>query len=125
MQSISQGTQRVKLPLALYPTAAQERIADGLLADMFQLDVREVRAMNAFMHDLLISRAIEGGYIKSDWTPKAHGLAATLDELSKAIFGHWSKLLTQVERDERRHVLFVLRILKRQFASTQLKAYHV
>lgn len=104
-----------KLPIALYPTAAQDRLSDGMVADMFQLDVRYVRAMNSFTRDLLVSRAIERGYVPKEWAPRSHLYAIALEELSRAMLGHWSKLLTAVEREERRHVQFVLRIQRRQY----------
>lgn len=108
-----------KLPTTLFPTAAQDRISDTVLADALKLDVTRVRAMNCFTRDLLISRAIEGGFIRSNWSPKGLTYTAVLDELSRAILGHWSKLLTQTERDERRHVQFVLRIVRRQYVTTR------
>lgn len=101
--------------LALYPSAAQERLSEGVVADAFGIDVRHVRAMNSFVKDLLISRAIEAGYIRSNWSPRSRHFAGILDELSRSILGHWAKLLTPVEREERRHVLFVIRIVRRQF----------
>lgn len=104
-----------ELPLALYPTAAQERVSEGLLAHMFLLDIREVRAMNAFTHDLLISRAREGSYVPIKWEPRARDYFSVLNELSRAVLGHWSKLLTPTEREERRHVQFVLRVIRRQY----------
>lgn len=119
------SSHATKLPMSLYPTAAQERISEGTLADMFQIDIREVRAMNAFTTDLLISRAIEGGFISKEWTPRSHTMSSALEELSRAIFGHWSKLLTQTERDERRHVSFVLRVFKRQFSQPMKVQYYV
>lgn len=109
------GPADLHLPLSLYPTAAQEHVTEGMLADMFRLDVREVRAMNAFTHDLLISRAIEAGYISLTWSPRSHSFPSVLEELSRAILGHWSRLLTTTEREERRHVLFVIRALRRQY----------
>lgn len=103
------------LPMPLFPTAASERISDGVLADMFLLDVRFVRAQNSFTRDLLISRAIESGYIQRDWSPLSHNYERVLEDLSRAILGHWSKLLTPIEREERCHVLFVIKHLKRQY----------
>lgn len=103
------------LPLSLYPTAAQNRCTEGQLADFFLLDIRYVRAMNAFTKDLLISRAIEGGYVSRSWTPKSVEYPRLLEDLSRSIMGHWSILLTSTEREERRHVLFVLRVLRRSF----------
>lgn len=103
------------LPLSLYPTAAQNRVTDGQLADFFMLDIRFVRAMNSFTKDLLISRAIEGGYVKPGWTPKSSDFPRLLEELSRMIMGHWSILLTSTEREERRHVLFVIRVMRRTF----------
>lgn len=108
-----------KLPTALFPTAAQDRISDTILADALKLDIDCVRAMNCFTRDLLISRAIEDGYIRPTWSPRGLTYNAVLDELSRAIMGHWSKLLTQAERDERRHVQFVLRIVRRQYVTTR------
>lgn len=103
------------LPLSLYPTAAQSRCTEGQVADFFMIDIRHVRAMNSFTKDLLISRAIEGGYVPREWTPRSCDFHRLLDELSRAIMAHWSILLTQTEREERRHVLFVVRILRRRF----------
>lgn len=126
MTAHNPGKADLRLPLSLYPTAAQERVSEGMLADMFQLDVREVRAMNAFTHDLLISRAIEAGYVSIEWCPRSHNFPNVLEELSRACLGHWSKLLTATEREERRHVLFVIRALRRQYhaqtETQQLKA---
>lgn len=113
-----------KLPIALYPTAAHERLSDGMVADMFRIDVREVRAHNSFVRDLLISRAIEAGYIRQDWTPKQRTLHSFLDELSHAILGHWSRLLTPVELEERLHVLFVIRVMRKRYLNTE-RRYHV
>lgn len=115
-------TERTKimitnLPLSLYPSAAAERISDGLLADALGLDVREVRAKSSFAKDLLISRAIEQGYIHSGWIPRNYAFSKLLDELSHAIQGHWSKLLTPVEREERIHVLFVLKFIRTRYLS--------
>lgn len=104
-----------RLPLSLYPTAAQDRLTEGSVADIFKEDVRHVRAMNAFTRDLLVSRAIERGYIARDWAAKSHLYSVMLEELSRAILGHWSKLLTEVEREERRHVLFVLRVMRSRY----------
>lgn len=112
-----------RLPVALYPTAAQDRLSDGQIADYFQQDVRHVRAMMSFTKDLLISRAIEGGYVQREWVPKATYFPAILDELSRAIFGHWSKLLTPIEREERRHVAFVLRVIRRQYINREGKQH--
>jgi hypothetical protein len=95
------------VPLALFPTAIQERISESRLASMFSIDVRTVRAMNMFTHDLLISRAREGHFVVRDWHPRSFEYSLVLDELSRATLGHWSKLLTPAERDERRHVQFV------------------
>lgn len=100
---------------ALYPSAAQERLSEGIIADAFSIDVRHVRAMNSFVKDLLISRAIEAGYISPSWSPRSRHFAGILDELSRSILGHWAKLLTPIEREERRHVLFVIRVVRRQF----------
>lgn len=105
------------LPFSLYPSAAAERISDGLLADALVLDVREVRARSSFAKDVLISRAIEQGYIPRDWTPRNYAFNRLLDELSHCIQGHWSKLLTPVEREERIHVLFVLKVIRTKFNS--------
>lgn len=102
-------------PLALFPTAAQDRCSEGWVADAFLIDVREVRAMNLFTSELLISRAREGGYVPISWEPRSRVYSAILDELSRVILGHWSKLLTQTEREERRHVQFVLRVMRRQY----------
>lgn len=114
-----------KLPIALFPTAAQERLTDGQVADSFGLDVREVRAFNSFARDLLASRAIEGGYVHKDWSSKQRTFSGFLDEISHATMGHWSKLLTPVEREERQHVLFILRVMRKQHAQHQERRYHV
>lgn len=103
------------LPLALYPTAAQDRLTPEQIAFLFEQDIREVRAMLAHTHDLLISRAREGRYVAIDWIPRSREYASVLSELSRSIFGHWSKLLTTTEREERRHVQFVLRVMRRQY----------
>lgn len=103
------------LPLSLFPTAAQDRIGENVLSEAFGLDLSYIRAMHSFTRDLLISRAIEGHYVKPGWAPRSHAYSAALDELSHAILGHWSKLLTHTEREERRHVQFVLRVLRRQY----------
>lgn len=104
-----------ELPLALFPTAAQSRCSEGQIADFFMLDIRHVRAMNSFTKDLLVSRAIEGGFVPPGWSPKAYDFSRVLEELSRAILAHWSILLTATEREERRHVLFVVRVMRRTF----------
>lgn len=108
-------SMNTRLPISLYPTAAQDRLTEGQVADLFAIDIREVRAMNSWSKDLLISRAIEANYIPRDWKPRSHNLGFALDELSHATCGHWSRLLSPTEREERRHVQFVLRVLRRQF----------
>lgn len=113
------------LPISLYPTAAQAGLSDGLVADMFGIDIREVRAQNAFTRDLLASRAIEMHYIDRDWDPHIYRYDEWLCALSHAILGHWSTLLTASERYERRHVLFVLRIQMRKFNCLQPRNHHV
>jgi hypothetical protein len=105
------------LPLSLFPTAAQDRLSEKILTEAFSIELSYVRAMNSFTRDLLISRAIEGHFVPRGWAPRSHSYAAALDELSHAILGHWSKLLTPTEREERRHVLFVFRILRRQYST--------
>lgn len=117
-----------ELPISLFPTAAQAGLSDGLVADIFSLDVRVVRAQNAFTRDLLASRAIEMHYIPRDWEPRSHYYDQWLSELSQAILGHWSKLLTASEREERLHVLFVLRVQMKKFnfnCHDVRKNYHV
>lgn len=108
-------TQKFRLPIALFPTAVHDRFTEGMIADIFQLHIGEVRAHLSFTRDLLISRAIEAGHVRPGWSPLSYHYFAMLDELSRAISGHWSKLLTEVEREERRHVQFVLRIMRRQY----------
>jgi len=115
----------LRLPVSLYPTAIQDRLSEGMIADLFSIDVRHVRAMIAFTKDLLISRAIEHGYISRDWEPKSRYYTEVLEELNRAIMGHWSKLLTEVEREERRHVQFVLRVLRRQHFNREGKRHVV
>jgi ATP-dependent RNA circularization protein (DNA/RNA ligase family) len=114
-----------RLPVALFPTAAQDHLSEGMVADYFRVDVRYVRAMYSFTKDLLISRAIEMGFIPRDWTPKSSYYSDLLDELSRAILGHWSKLLTETEREERRHVQFVLRTLRRRYTNREGKRHVV
>jgi len=114
-----------RLPVALFPTAAQDRLTEGMIADYFGLDIRHVRAMLIFSRDLLISRAIEAGFVPRNWEPKSRYYHEALDELSRAIMGHWSRLLTSVEREERRHVQFVLRVMRRQYFNTREGKQHV
>lgn len=104
-----------EMPIALFPTAAGEGVTDGYLADMFRLDIRHVRASNAFTRDLLLSRAIELGFVARDWTTHAIDYQSWLIQLSHAVMGHWVKLLSPVEREEQLHALFVIRALKRKY----------
>lgn len=102
----------------LAAVAVAERMPVPAVAKAFDLTKQEVITDIVLFRDLLVSRAREQGFVHNTWTPSATDVAGWLRELSFAVSGHWNLLLSPREREELRHVRFVVLHFKRLFRQT-------
>lgn len=113
-----------QLPVMLVAVAQDERLPFEAICHAFDMTRAEANANLVFFRDLLVSRARELGYVHPEWTLSKFETTSWLRELSFAVSGKWTVLLTPREIEERRHLLFVLNHLKRVYTTQARRDVH-
>lgn len=110
-----------RYPLMLAALAASERMPTVAICDTFDMSRSQVLSDIVLFRDLLVSRAREQDFVHHGWSPTTTLAHQWLREISYAVAGSWVVLLSPREREELRHVRFVINHLKRRYASVEAK----
>lgn len=97
--------------------AASERMPIQAISEEFDLSRAEILSDIVLFRDLLVSRAREQKLVHDAWTPAATQAYAWLREISHAVAGSWTFLLAPREREELKHVRFVVNHVKKRYRS--------
>lgn len=113
-----------RYPLMLPALAASERMPIQAVMEEFDLTRTEVLGDIVLFRDLLVSRAREQRFVHEAWIPSATQAHAWMREISYAIAGSWTSLLSPKEREELKHVRFIVNHVKKRYRSHLKGHYH-
>jgi len=107
------GTPGFTLPISLAPTLMLSGLDKQTMASVMGLSVREITALALWSKEVLVSRAREQGLVHPEWTPRFDNVRGALRALEGEMRRPLTWLYSQHEMDERKHVLFILSVMKR------------
>lgn len=106
-----------RYPLMLPALAVSERMPIPAVMEEFELTRTEVLTDIVLFRDLLVYRAREQGFVHEAWTPSSTQAYAWMREISYATAGSWTLLLSPKEREELKHVRFIVNHVKKRYRS--------
>lgn len=98
-------------PLFLPLCTVEGRMTHEVLAAHLGMNPDVVHAWGVLGRDMIMSRAIERGLLPRNQHPEGATIAQFLRWMSVKLAAHWTCLLTDRERIERKHVLKLANIL--------------
>lgn len=100
-----------RYPLFMPICSADGYMSQRDLASHLEIDIDVVAAWGIFARDTLMSRAVERGLLPRGTTPEGGSLTLFLRWFQNKTASHWTCVLSDSERMERRHVVKLFRIL--------------
>lgn len=104
-----------QLPFFLPIFSQEARLSVWAAAEAFSIEKSDFFAWNVLARDVLMSRAMDAKLLPVGTVPKGTNIVGFLSWLSSSMSTPWTVLLSDYERDERRHVHKVTAIHRRRF----------